>query len=60
MQLLFEESEESPGIEGLGVIAGKVTRFSTPGAKVPQIGWNGMSALKDSSVLEKLEPSDKV
>jgi imidazole glycerol-phosphate synthase subunit HisH len=39
-QMLFEGSEESPGVEGLGFFAGKVRRFSTPGLKVPQIGWN--------------------
>lgn len=60
MQLLFEESEESPGVQGLGVIPGKVTRFSTPGAKVPQIGWNGMAALKASTALEKINAEDKV
>jgi glutamine amidotransferase len=39
-QMLFEESEESPGVLGLGFFEGKVRRFSTPGLKVPQIGWN--------------------
>ncbi|HEX5177116.1 MAG TPA: imidazole glycerol phosphate synthase subunit HisH [Chthoniobacteraceae bacterium] len=39
-QLLFEESEESPGVAGFGVFAGRVRRFSTPGLKIPQIGWN--------------------
>jgi glutamine amidotransferase len=37
MQLLFERSEEGPG-EGLGVIAGSVTRLAA--RRVPQIGWN--------------------
>ncbi|MBW0000667.1 MAG: imidazole glycerol phosphate synthase subunit HisH [Verrucomicrobia bacterium] len=42
-QLLFERSEESPGVAGLGVLAGVVKRFAagTPGTlKVPHIGWN--------------------
>jgi glutamine amidotransferase len=39
-QLLFEESEESPGVRGFGFFEGTVKRFSTPGLKVPQIGWN--------------------
>jgi len=38
MQALFEESEESAGVAGLGVFKGKVVRFSQ--GKVPQIGWN--------------------
>ncbi len=42
-QMLFEESEESPGVRGLGFFRGKVRRFSTPGLKVPQIGWNSLA-----------------
>ena len=40
MQMLLEESEEAPGVRGLGVFPGKVTRFPAVGLKVPQIGWN--------------------
>ena len=39
-QLLFDESEEEQVEQGFGFFAGKVKRFSTPGIKVPQIGWN--------------------
>lgn len=40
-QLLFESSEESPGIEGLSVAAGRVRRFdAVPGLKIPHMGWN--------------------
>lgn len=39
MQLLFEESEESPGAEGLGLVPGAVSRLSTDRGKVPNIGW---------------------
>jgi glutamine amidotransferase len=39
-QMLFDESEESPGVRGFGFFGGTVRRFSTPGLKVPQIGWN--------------------
>ncbi len=43
-QLLFEESEESPGVRGLGVFPGKVIQFPLgKGLKVPQIGWNTLS-----------------
>ena len=41
-QMLFEQSEESPGIRGFGFFAGKVKRFTTPGLKIPQIGWNNL------------------
>lgn len=41
MQLLFESSEESPGVKGLGVFPGKVRRFPRKrGLKVPHMGWN--------------------
>jgi glutamine amidotransferase len=39
-QMLFESSEESPGVRGFGFFGGQVKRFTTPGLKVPQIGWN--------------------
>jgi imidazole glycerol-phosphate synthase subunit HisH len=39
LQMLFEASDESPGVSGLGVIPGKVVRFQ-PGLKVPHLGWN--------------------
>jgi len=42
-QLLFESCEESPGVEGLGVLKGRVVRFSDAGLKVPHIGWNTLS-----------------
>ncbi len=43
LQLLFEGSEESEGVPGLGIFKGKCVRFSDkPGMKVPQIGWNSL------------------
>ncbi|MFB3919329.1 imidazole glycerol phosphate synthase subunit HisH [Candidatus Velamenicoccus archaeovorus] len=39
MQLLLDESEESPGVEGLGIIPGRVRKFSGK-LKVPHMGWN--------------------
>lgn len=45
-QLLFESSEESPGVGGLGVLAGKVVRFSDTVLKVPHMGWNTLSGMK--------------
>ncbi len=41
MQILFDSSEEAPGVHGLGVIAGSVRRLAaTDGLKVPHMGWN--------------------
>ncbi|MDO5455312.1 MAG: imidazole glycerol phosphate synthase subunit HisH [Eubacteriales bacterium] len=43
LQLIFEESEESPGVPGLGLLRGKVLRIPDEGIrKVPQIGWNDL------------------
>jgi glutamine amidotransferase len=39
-QVLFEESEESPGVAGLGVFSGRVIRLRAPGLKIPHMGWN--------------------
>ena len=45
MQVLFEHSEEDGGVEMLGILPGKVRRFpDVPGCKVPEIGWNSVSA----------------
>ncbi len=46
MQALFEESEESPGVKGLGIFRGKVVKFKK--GKVPQIGWNKIAPMKKS------------
>ena len=40
-QILFDSSEETPGIKGLGAVPGRVVRFKdTPGVKIPHMGWN--------------------
>ena len=42
-QLLFESSEESPGVEGLGLAKGVVRKFpSGAGLKIPHMGWNAV------------------
>ena len=43
LQLMFESSEESPGVEGLGLLPGKILKIpETPGMKVPHMGWNSL------------------
>lgn len=51
MQLLFGESEESPGINGLCLIRGKVKRFSVA-RKIPQMGWNKISVAKRTGLFK--------
>jgi glutamine amidotransferase len=50
-QLLFEGSEETPGVKGLGFFKGQVRKFTTPGLKVPQIGWNNLDFTKPEHML---------
>lgn len=43
LQLLFARSDESPGVEGLGILPGEILRIpDAPGLKIPHIGWNSL------------------
>lgn len=43
LQLMFDSSEESPGVKGLGLLPGKIVRIPDDGGlKVPHIGWNNL------------------
>lgn len=54
LQLLFEESEESPGVKGLGIIKGKVKRL--PGnLPLPHIGWNQLRITKESVIFKDIK-----
>jgi imidazole glycerol-phosphate synthase subunit HisH len=55
LQVVFEASEESPGVEGLGLMPGRVVRFEGDGLKVPHIGWNELSVVRDHPVLDGLD-----
>jgi glutamine amidotransferase len=49
LQALFDSSEETPGVVGLGVFPGTVKRFDLPAElKVPQIGWNRMREVQSA------------
>lgn len=44
LQLLFEKSDESPGVEGLGILKGKIMHIpADAGVKIPHIGWNSLT-----------------
>ena len=48
LQLLFERSEESPGVEGLGLLKGEILRIpDNPGLKIPHMGWNSLKLKND-------------
>lgn len=43
MQLLFERSDETPGVDGLGILKGEILRIpETSGLKIPHMGWNSL------------------
>ncbi len=55
LQILFEESEESPGIQGLGILRGKIVRLpKESGLKIPHIGWNSLDIKKRDPLFEGL------
>ena len=55
LQLLFERSDESPGVEGLGVLKGEILRIpETPGLKIPHMGWNSLEFQNDGRLFRKL------
>jgi len=43
---LFEESEEIPGIKGLGILKGVVKKLDNNFGSVPHMGWNGINIKK--------------
>ena len=56
LQLLFESSEESPGVEGLHLLDGKVVKIpATEDIKVPQIGWNSLTFPHKGRLFEGVE-----
>ena len=55
-QLLFERSEESPGVKGLGILKGEVRKFSgREGLKVPNIGWNSIELQGDGKLFSGIK-----
>lgn len=53
LQLLFESSEESPGVEGLHILDGKIVRIPADcGMKVPHIGWNDLQFSNSGKLFE--------
>ena len=58
LQLLFESSEESPGVEGLGILKGKILKIPpSPGLKIPHMGWNSLQ-LQNNGRLYRNIPQD--
>ena len=55
-QLLFEGSSESAGVEGLGILRGRIVKIpDTEGLKIPHIGWNSLELQNDGRLFAGIE-----
>ena len=56
LQLLFERSEETPGVEGLGILKGEILRIPDhEGLKIPHMGWNSLDIKPEARLFKGLE-----
>lgn len=56
LQLLFESSEESPEVEGLGLLQGRIVTIPRDnGLKVPHIGWNSVSFKQKDGIFSGID-----
>lgn len=61
LQLLFDSSEESPGVKGLSVLPGKIIKIpENQGLKVPHIGWNSLSYPNKGRLFEGIKEESYV
>ena len=61
LQLLFEKSDETPGVEGLGILKGKILRIpDKPGFKIPHIGWNSLELTNNGRLFKGIEEQSYV
>lgn len=55
LQILFEESQESPGVKGLGLLKGRILRLpKESGLKIPHIGWNSLNVKERDGLFQGL------
>lgn len=56
LQLMFESSEETPGVEGLHLLDGRIRRIpAAPGLKIPHIGWNDIAFPNSGRLFQGIE-----
>lgn len=61
LQLLFEASDETPGVKGLGILKGKIFKIpDNKGLKVPQIGWNSIKFPNKGKLFEGIDENEYV
>ena len=55
LQLLFERSDEAPGVKGLGILKGEILRIPAyEGLKIPHMGWNSLELKNSGHLFEGL------
>lgn len=55
LQLLFERSDEAPGVEGLGILKGEVLRIpEAEGLKIPHMGWNSLHLEHEGTLFREI------
>ena len=62
LQLFFDESEETPGVKGLGLLKGRILRIPDQDGtlKIPHMGWNSLKITKDSRLFKGIEENPYV
>lgn len=60
LQLLFEESEETPGVDGLGILKGRIHKIPDKGLKIPHIGWNSLDLKNDGRLFKGIHTDSYV
>ena len=61
LQLMFESSDETPGVEGLGILPGKILRIpDCEGLKIPHMGWNSLDIKPEARLFKGLESNPYV
>ena len=61
LQLLYESSEETPGVEGLGILKGKILKIpEQEGLKIPHMGWNSLHLQNDGRLFRGIEQNPYV
>lgn len=56
LQLMFESSEESAGVAGLGLLPGKIVRIpDASGLKIPHMGWNSIHIMPDKKLFKDID-----
>lgn len=61
LQLLFEKSEEAPGVKGLGILKGEVKKIpAEQGLKIPHMGWNSLHFAHDGKLFHGIEEGSYV